>query len=258
MRVVDLIERVEACQTIESLRETLQFIAEQYGFSSFNFFDNGRPHQEVPFFMGTLRQDFLDGYVEQDLLRLDPCVSLARRTNTIFSWDDVAVPQYKGIKKSGAQRTMEFADDHGYRNGVVVPFHFADRLGRPNSCLVAFFWADSRKRFHFFVSRRKYDLHLIMIYWAQRAVDIVGEKLRDGARFVGADDFYRYRDMLTDRERDVLAWAARGKTRQDTAEILRLSEDTIKTHLMGALAKLDANNKTQAVAKAIALRLIDL
>jgi LuxR family transcriptional regulator, quorum-sensing system regulator BjaR1 len=258
IRVEDLIDRVEACQTIEELKETLQFIAEQFGFSAFNFFDNGRAHQEVPFFMGTLRQDFIEGYVEQDLLRVDPCVSIARRSNTAFTWKDVEVPQYRGARKSGAQRTMEFAEDHGYQEGFIVPFHFADRLGRPNSCLVVFFWSSTRQKFQFLVSRRRYDIHLIMIYWAQRAVDIVGEKFRDGARFSNGNGYYRYSELLTDRERDVLAWAARGKTRQDTATILKLSEDTVKTHLTSCLQKLEANNKTQAVAKAIALRLIDL
>jgi DNA-binding CsgD family transcriptional regulator len=61
---------------------------------------------------------------------------------------------------------------------------------------------------------------------------------------------------LTDRERDVLSWAGRGKSVLDTAEILKLSEDTVKSHIRNALKKLDATNKTHAVTKAIYLNLI--
>ena len=61
---------------------------------------------------------------------------------------------------------------------------------------------------------------------------------------------------MTDRERDVLSWAARGKSVLDTADILILSEDTVKTHIRNALTKLGANNKTHGVTKAIYLGLI--
>jgi LuxR family quorum sensing-dependent transcriptional regulator len=63
---------------------------------------------------------------------------------------------------------------------------------------------------------------------------------------------------LTDRERDVLSWGARGKTVSETAEILRLSADTVETHMRHATHKLGANNKTHAVAKAIHFGLIDV
>ncbi len=63
---------------------------------------------------------------------------------------------------------------------------------------------------------------------------------------------------LTNRERDVMSWAARGKTLQDTADILKLSTETVETHIKNALRKLDATNKTHGVAKCIALGLIDL
>jgi DNA-binding CsgD family transcriptional regulator len=63
---------------------------------------------------------------------------------------------------------------------------------------------------------------------------------------------------LTDRERDVLSWAGRGKTSAETADILKLSELTVDTHVRNAIAKLDARNKTQAVAKCVWMGLIDL
>lgn len=257
MNLEDTITRIEACHSIEELKQTLQVITEIYGFSSFNFFDTGATHADVPFFMGTLRPDFLNGYIEQNLLAVDPCVSRARRSNVPFTWSEVPVPQNKGVRKSGAQKTMEFAYDHGYREGFVVPFHFSDSIGRLNSSLIVFFWANSLQRFTFMISRKKYDLHIIMIYWAQRAVDIVGEQMRDGARFAVRDSPLPEAQVLTDRERDVLSWAARGKSALDTAEILRLSEDTVKTHIRNALNKLGANNKTHGVTKAIYLGLID-
>ena len=56
---------------------------------------------------------------------------------------------------------------------------------------------------------------------------------------------------LTPREKDVLAWVARGKTSAEVAIILGLSERTINFHCDNAMKRLDVINRTQAVAKAV-------
>lgn len=66
----------------------------------------------------------------------------------------------------------------------------------------------------------------------------------------------RSSDMLTERELDCLNWTAAGKTSVEIAEILTLSEHTINHYLNRATKKLDAVNRTQAVAKALRLGLI--
>ncbi len=58
---------------------------------------------------------------------------------------------------------------------------------------------------------------------------------------------------LSDRERDVLAWRPRGKTSNDTAEILKISVETVNDHVKNAIRKLNASNKTHAVTQAILL-----
>lgn len=256
MDLEEAVAAVEGCHSIDELKRTLQRITENYGFASFNFLDTGAPHVDEPFSFGTINMDFARGYFENKFIHVDPCIVRARRTNTPFAWSDVQVQHYKGVRKSGAQRTMEYAYDFGFRDGFIVPFHFSDALGRINSSLIVFFWSDATQKFQFVVSRKKYDLHIIMIYWAQRAVDIIGEQVRDGARFAPKAVDYAAEEELTDRERDVLSWAGRGKSVLDTAEILNLSEDTVKTHIRNALKKLNANNKTHAVTKAIYLGLI--
>ena len=66
----------------------------------------------------------------------------------------------------------------------------------------------------------------------------------------------RTSDVLTEREIDCLNWTSAGKTSVEIAEILGLSEHTINHYLNRATKKLDAVNRTQAVAKAIRSGLI--
>ncbi|WP_394690484.1 LuxR C-terminal-related transcriptional regulator [Hoeflea sp.] len=62
---------------------------------------------------------------------------------------------------------------------------------------------------------------------------------------------------LTERERECLVWTSSGKTSIEIARILGLSEHTVNHYLNNAARKLDAVNRTQAVALAIRQGFID-
>jgi LuxR family transcriptional regulator, quorum-sensing system regulator BjaR1 len=66
----------------------------------------------------------------------------------------------------------------------------------------------------------------------------------------------RVTEQLSDREIDCLNWTSAGKTSAEIAEILTLSEHTVNHYLNRATKKLDAVNRTQAVAKALRMKLI--
>lgn len=62
--------------------------------------------------------------------------------------------------------------------------------------------------------------------------------------------------ILSPRERELLPLLAQGCTNEELAELLKLSPNTIKTHLKSLFAKLHVSNRTQAVAEAKLLNLI--
>jgi len=57
---------------------------------------------------------------------------------------------------------------------------------------------------------------------------------------------------LTQREREVLRMLADGHSNEEIGKRLHISPETVRTHVRKAMAKLDADTRTQAVA--IALR----
>ena len=61
---------------------------------------------------------------------------------------------------------------------------------------------------------------------------------------------------LTQREREVLWWAAQGKSAWEAGEILHIAKRTVDQHTQNAIRKLGAVNRTQAVATALRERLI--
>jgi DNA-binding CsgD family transcriptional regulator len=56
---------------------------------------------------------------------------------------------------------------------------------------------------------------------------------------------------LTSREIEALTWAARGKSASEIGEILRITKRTVDEHIQAAGRKLNASNRTQAVAIAM-------
>lgn len=56
---------------------------------------------------------------------------------------------------------------------------------------------------------------------------------------------------LTLREKDVLKRISLGKSTPDIASILKISERTVKFHLSNIMQKLNAENRTHAVALAM-------
>jgi len=54
---------------------------------------------------------------------------------------------------------------------------------------------------------------------------------------------------LTAREREVLAWVARGKTNAEVARVLWVAPSTVSKHLENVYAKLGVQTRTAAVAR---------
>ena len=65
-------------------------------------------------------------------------------------------------------------------------------------------------------------------------------------------------DNLTPREVDVLQHVSGGNRNRDIAELLHISEETVKVHIKHIMDKLGANDRTQAIAIAVRRGIIQL
>lgn len=65
------------------------------------------------------------------------------------------------------------------------------------------------------------------------------------------------RQSLTPREQQVLSWIIVGKSNAETAIIMGISPWTVKIHVANIYKKLNVSSRGQAVAQAVALRLLN-
>ena len=64
------------------------------------------------------------------------------------------------------------------------------------------------------------------------------------------------KSKLSPREKEVLKWMSGGKSNWEIAQVIGTSESTVKNHVHHILGKLHVATRTQAVAKALNLKLI--
>lgn len=75
---------------------------------------------------------------------------------------------------------------------------------------------------------------------------------------VSKDSFNIHTPILTKREDEILFHLAIGETSAKAAKALGISEATVVFHMKNIIQKLDANNRTHAIVKAVSLNLINL
>jgi DNA-binding NarL/FixJ family response regulator len=75
----------------------------------------------------------------------------------------------------------------------------------------------------------------------------------EGAVSDNGDAAHRPASALTQRETDILALLAEGRSNRDISRALYLSEKTVKAHLAAIFRKLGVSNRTQAAMAAVAM-----
>lgn len=90
---------------------------------------------------------------------------------------------------------------------------------------------------------------------AARVLDKLSALMTDGELGSSASTEF---PSLTPREKEILASLANGARNKDIADALFISERTVKVHVSSLMQKLDANTRTEAVAKAIQRGLISM
>ncbi|MCF4130076.1 helix-turn-helix transcriptional regulator [Methylobacterium sp. SyP6R] len=173
-------------------------------------------------------------YTREDYVRVDPVIRRCRETVQPFKWFEA---HYDPQHEPRAREVMERACDFGMRRGFSLPIHGPEGYG---GCF-------SMSGSHLDLNQRtKPAIHLMAMYAFDRL------------RQIGRTPRSEQKNPLTQREQEVLRWAAAGRSAANIADLLDITERTVTCHTVNAMRKLGAINKTQAVAYAIQRRLIHI
>ncbi|MBI3699106.1 MAG: autoinducer binding domain-containing protein [Afipia sp.] len=227
--VLALIEVFEKSKTTVALVDCIKVAAGTYGYDYLLITSApsiARNEFEQRVLLRHWPEQWFKEYVHQKFNQFDPVASYGRTQCTAFQWINVPWDRSSEL----ATKVMSVAaQDYGMRNGLCVPIHGMHGY----EGMVSFSGSDIDR-----TDQGVAAMELLAIYAVNQLM-----------RLRTADQTPQY--ILTLREREVLTWAAIGKTAWDTGCILSISTDTVNKHMASAMRKLKAYTKTQAVAESI-------
>jgi len=177
-------------------------------------------------------REWFEVYARENFVAIDPIPRYGASTVQPFEWSEA---RYDKDSDPAAHLVMTRATEFRLMDGYCIPMHYDDG-GAVISLATE---------------------HLNLDPVAKSALQLIGVYAHNRIRSLARPE-RQMRGELTAREREVLRWVAGGKTSWEVSVILKISERTVKFHLVEASRKLNAVNRTSAVAKALARGLIKL
>jgi DNA-binding CsgD family transcriptional regulator len=192
-----------------------------------------------PYFemVGNTPQQYQQTARDPEVSKRDPLLARMKRTGVPFAWDQST------YVKAGAADLWETQAHFGYKTGIAMAMHLPNGrhflVGIDREAPLP---ADDEKQMRLLADFQLFATHAQEV--AIRLLEPASAQLVAVATMT----------ELTTREREVLKWAAQGKTTWETSKILELSQHTITKHLDAAIKRFGCVSKTQAVAEAVRRR----
>ena len=233
-RALTLIDGLDRADGIDAAIAEVERTLALFGLEYFTFQDFPDPeHYDHFVFCHNVPSEWLRLYVREKYNLIDPAFRACRHSAEPFIWADAP---YDRSQEPLTATFVERVADFGLARGLMVPVpHNATPSG------VVWFGGSGAELNRHTIPR----LHLIALY--------AFERLRK-FRAPRCDK----KPLLSAREREVLTWAAAGKTAWEIGELLGIAKRTADAHIEGAMKKLRTANRTHAVAVAVRDKLIHL
>jgi LuxR family quorum sensing-dependent transcriptional regulator len=230
----EFVERLNGLSTTSQVLDSMQTAIARHGLETLLLIGLPNPDQRFEDIVLGRRwpREWLKIYTEEQYVHVDPVLRHLRRTAGPFEWSEV---RFDAEREPRGAELMGRRHEFGFDGALVVPI---SGPGGNVACV-----SMSARKFTL-TPRDRRPLHLMAYYAFEK---VAGFRRRQPLPI---------RRSLTEREREVLSWAAMGKSAWEVSEILSIAERTVNEHAQTAFQKLGAMNKTHAVALAIRDRLI--
>jgi LuxR family transcriptional regulator, quorum-sensing system regulator CciR len=211
-RVDAFVRDVRELKTQEALAGALADVSRDLGFRYFAL----THHVDVRRSSAAIRiHNYPDGWAEwfedQALGATDPVHRASNLTSVGFTWSKL--PEMIALTDKD-RRVLELARREGIGEGFTVPAHVPGEAH--GSC-----------SFACVTGERFAHEHLALL-------QLVGAFAFEAARRMRRSDFSNGPVQLTDRQRECVMWAARGKSDWEISRVLGVSEATVGEHLRHA------------------------
>lgn len=222
---------VEAAQSVDELRNLVDAITREMGFQHFAVSHHvDVPRAQLPAIrIHNYPGDWEAYFDAAQLGPSDPVHRASHLTNAGFHWSEL--PQLITLTRRDRE-ILAHARKVGLEDGFTVPAHIPGESA--GSC--SFATAPGRRAGRQWMPLAQYV----------GATAFEGARRLSGVRRIDPD-----RPRLSDRQRDCIYWAARGKSDWEISQILGIGHDTAIQHMKEARSRYGVGNRTQLAIHAL-------
>ncbi|MEW7008469.1 MULTISPECIES: helix-turn-helix transcriptional regulator [unclassified Lentilitoribacter] len=232
------IETFEKIQAAESVQEGVHILRDNYSIehASYHLAQTvaGSVNIDAPYVKTTYPAEWVGHYVMKGYVNVDPVIKEGVKRLLPFDWSELE-PDESAIGLFTDFQTFGL-DPNGYSIPII------DKVSR--RALLSLNGGKDGEDWSSIVEQYREDWSELGYVLHKKAIsELFGESDPTPA--------------LAPRELEVLHWTALGKDHKDIGVIIGISENTIRSYSRSARYKLDCSSLSQAVAKAIQMRLIN-
>jgi DNA-binding CsgD family transcriptional regulator len=236
----DYLERANAAGSVDALFKVFVDTVKLHGLDR-AIFSLSTEHNDIDVAaqLGIIHnypRDWLDYYFQNGFDRIDPVLIHAANKVGMFEWSEI--PRYLELRKK-QRLCLNLGEEAGLHNGLGILM----RGPRNQTAGIALATVEQKDAFDG-------NLDLVSAYCHHFYVRF--KHLNERPAPAGPNIF------LTDKERDVLSMVLHGRSDAMIADKLHMSVHTVDSHMRNIFRKLEVNNRTMAVVKALTLGLIHL
>lgn len=227
--------------TLDDLSSVMEHKVKSYGFSGFLYWTH--LHKPIPeldandCFIVSRGPSYLKAfeilYFNKKLYQDDPVVHIATERHEPFCTAEIRKMSPPKPKGKRIRLLYDIEKRFGFHQDIYIPVHTPFRT----QVFYAYFLGDNPANQQL-INQILPELQLQVTQFVASIADFI---------ILGGDD-ETVDLLLSKREQECLMWMAKGRSNNDIAQILELSERTIKFHVKNILLKLNASNRTEAVA----------
>jgi DNA-binding CsgD family transcriptional regulator len=232
--------QLSTSKTLEELAVRMETKIKAYGFSGFVYWTYLRlPTRKIG------KQDsfvlsrgpaylkvFEAIYVRKKLYIDDPVTGIASERTTPFT--TLEIRQQKTAEKPTKRQRFLYALERrfGFVHDIYIPIHTPLRI----QVFYAYFQGNDTN-YPELVKKNLPQLYLDVALFSASIIDFID---------ISANKYSAI--IFSSREQECLAWMAKGRSNTEIAQILKISEHTVKFHIKNILQKIHAGNRTEAIA----------
>lgn len=210
---------------------------QSYGIDFSCYFINKIPTQEGEqahnHIHSSFPDDWVEHYIEENYIEIDPIQIYGRTSKKPFKWFEL--PEMMNMSDESL-RYLKHLYNAGFKDGTMIPiFGPAGEVGT--------------------MGLSKKDGKIDLSPEEERSLQMICFHLHNMYTELNQQGHAKL-PQLSARERDVLQWAAKGKSNTVIGDIIGISEHTVDTYMRRCYQKLGTSNRISTVVKAISLGLI--